>query len=96
MRIRTSQLIQLPAGATATFTLRNRRSGDRFQPLGMSSAKKLKDFLIDRKIAAAVRDRLPLLVWNGHIVWIAGVEVSEQFKVTAAAAGELYEVTIES
>ncbi|HYO78288.1 MAG TPA: tRNA lysidine(34) synthetase TilS, partial [Thermoanaerobaculia bacterium] len=87
--------IQLPAGATATFTVRNRRSGDRFQPLGMSSSKKLKDFLIDRKIAAAVRDRLPLLIWNGDIVWIAGVEVSEQFKVTAAAAGELYEVTIE-
>ena len=45
--------------------------------------KKLKDFLIDRKIAADVRDRLPLLVWNGEIVWIAGVEVSERFKVTA-------------
>ena len=84
------QRIQLPH-AEGTFTLRNRRPGDRFHPLGMSSAKKLKDFLIDRKIDAGVRDRLPLLVWNGEIVWIAGVEVSEKFKVTGSD-GVLFEV----
>ncbi|HEX6097937.1 MAG TPA: tRNA lysidine(34) synthetase TilS, partial [Thermoanaerobaculia bacterium] len=50
-------------------------------PLGMHNSKKLKDFLIDRKIARGARDRLPLLLWNGEIVWIAGVEVSERFKV---------------
>ncbi|HEX6097810.1 MAG TPA: tRNA lysidine(34) synthetase TilS [Thermoanaerobaculia bacterium] len=76
------QLFQLPHPAPARFTVRNRRPGDRFQPLGLLQPKKLKDFLIDRKIAAEVRDRLPLLVWNGEIVWIAGVEVSERFKVT--------------
>jgi tRNA(Ile)-lysidine synthase len=88
------QLIQLPAGATATFTVRNRRNGDRFHPLGLPQPKKLKDFLIDRKIAAELRDRLPLLVWNGEIVWIAGVEVSERFKVTDAA-GVLFEVWLD-
>lgn len=86
------QRIQLPSGASAVFTVRNRRNGDRFQPLGLSSPKKLKDFLIDRKIPADVRDRLPLLVWNGEIAWIAGVEVSERFKVTEPAGGVLYEV----
>lgn len=86
-----AQRIQLPAHATPAFIVRNRRHGDRFQPLGMSTPKKLKDFLIDRKIAAETRDRLPLLVWNGEIVWIAGVEVSERFKVTDPS-GVLYEV----
>ena len=76
------QLIQLADDGQARFTVRNRRNGDRFHPLGLSRPKKLKDFLIDRKIAAELRDRLPLLVWNGEIVWIAGVEVSERFKVT--------------
>ena len=85
------QQIELPQGATPTFTVRNRRDGDRFQPLGMAQPKKLKDFLIDRKIDADVRDRLPLLVWNGEIVWIAGVEVSERFKVRGAG-GVLCEV----
>ena len=85
------QLIELPEGADLTFTVRNRRPGDRFQPLGMDRPKKLKDFFIDRKIDADVRDRLPLLVWNGEIVWIPGVEVSERFKVRGAG-GLLCEV----
>jgi tRNA(Ile)-lysidine synthase len=87
------QLFQLPDG-DATFTVRSRRPGDRFQPLGLPSPKKLKDFLIDRKIAAELRDRLPLLVWNGEIVWIAGVEVSERFKVTDSP-GVLFRVWLD-
>ncbi|HEV7767162.1 MAG TPA: tRNA lysidine(34) synthetase TilS [Thermoanaerobaculia bacterium] len=88
------QPFQLPERASATFTIRNRRPGDRFQPLGFPSSKKLKDFLIDRKIPAEIRDRLPLLIWNGEIVWVAGVEISERFKVTDSAGG-IYEVWME-
>jgi len=89
-----NQRIQLPNGANPHFTIRNRRDGDRFRPLGMAHDKKLKDFLIDRKIAATSRDRIPLLLWNDTIVWVAGVEVSELFKVTGQTA-DLYEVAIE-
>jgi tRNA(Ile)-lysidine synthase len=89
-----NQVIQLPSGAKPHFTVRNRRNGDRFRPLGMAHDKKLKDFLIDRKIAATSRDRIPLLLWNDTIVWVAGVEVSELFKVTGETA-DLYEVAIE-
>jgi tRNA(Ile)-lysidine synthase len=88
------QRIQLPKGALPHFTIRNRRDGDRFRPLGMDHDKKLKDLLIDRKIAATLRDRIPLLVYNDTIAWVAGVEVSELFKVTGEAA-DLYEVAIE-
>ncbi|MEA2162734.1 MAG: tRNA(Ile)-lysidine synthase [Thermoanaerobaculia bacterium] len=88
------QIIQLPRNALPHFTIRNRRHGDRFRPLGLSHDKKLKDLLIDRKIDAALRDRIPLVVWQGTIVWVAGVEVSELFKVTGEAA-DLYEVAIE-
>lgn len=73
--------LELPPDAVAAFTVRNRRPGDRFQPRGMAHSKKLKDVLIDRKIDADIRDRLPLLVWNGEIVWIAGLGVSERFRV---------------
>jgi tRNA(Ile)-lysidine synthase len=88
------QRFQLASGSKPHFTVRNRRLGDRFRPLGMSHDKKLKDLLIDRKIAAASRDRIPLLIWQGAIVWVAGVEVSDLFKVTGEAA-DLYEVAIE-
>lgn len=91
---RTTQLFQLPENAAANFVVRNRRRGDRFQPLGLPHDKKLKDFLIDRKIEAEVRDRIPLLIWNGEIVWVAGIEIAERFKVTSPA-GTVYEVKLE-
>ena len=91
---RRRQLFALPENAEPLFVVRNRRRGDRFRPIGLQSDKKLKDFLIDRKIAAELRDRIPLLIWNGEIVWIAGVEVSDRFKVTTPT-GVLYEVEIE-
>jgi tRNA(Ile)-lysidine synthase len=89
-----SQRFQLPSAAKPHFIVRNRRDGDRFQPLGLPHDKKLKDFLIDRKIPAESRDRIPLLVWNGSIVWVAGVEVSEQFRVSDEP-GDRYEVVVE-
>ena len=89
----TRDKFELPKDAEPIFTVRNRRPGDKFQPLGMKSEKKLKDFLIDRKIAVESRDRIPLLIWRGRIVCVAGVEVSEAFKVTGG--GDLYEVAIE-
>ena len=85
---------QLPPDGAPHFTVRNRRRGDRFQPLGMTRDKKLKEFLIDRKIDAEVRDRLPLVIWNGEIVLIPGVEVSERFKVTSPG-GVSFEVSLE-
>ncbi len=85
---------ELPKNSEPKFTIRNRRQGDRFQPLGMSHEKKLKDFLIDRKIPIEARDRIPLLVWRGKIVCVTGVEISEAFKVTDGS-GDLYEVAIE-
>ena len=91
---RGRQVIQLPEGGEPAFIVRNRREGDRFHPLGLAGSKKLKDFLIDRKIAADRRDRLPLLLWNDTIVWIAGVEVSDRFRVTSPHRA-LYEVWLE-
>jgi tRNA(Ile)-lysidine synthase len=89
------QLIQLPHHAEPVFTVRNRRPGDRFHPLGMAQPKKLKDFLIDRRIPADARDRLPLVLHDGEIVWIAGVEVSEKYKVTSPAVDATWELRTE-
>ncbi|MFW6308580.1 MAG: tRNA lysidine(34) synthetase TilS [bacterium] len=62
--------------------VRNRRAGDRFQPLGMKGRKKVKDFFIDEKIPVHKRDLIPLVVDDkGEIVWIAGLRMNENFKV---------------
>jgi tRNA(Ile)-lysidine synthase len=62
--------------------LRNMRPGDRVGPLGMEGIKKLKDYFIDRKIAARCRNRIPLLIDAASIVWIAGERISERVRVT--------------
>jgi tRNA(Ile)-lysidine synthase len=91
----TRQLFQLPPGSDhGSFSVRNRRPGDRFRPLGLREEKKLNRFLIDRKIPKDDRERLPLLLWNGRIVWVAGVAVSDEFKVTDLP-GDIYEVSWE-
>ena len=69
--------------------VRNRRPGDRFKPLGMGGrGRKLQDFLVDRKIARAERDHLPLVVdEDDRIVWVVGQSVGEDFRVTEPSQG---------
>lgn len=63
--------------------MRTRKPGDSFVPLGMNSAKKLKDFLIDAKVPRSWRDRIPVIVCGEKVAWLAGQRISEEFKVTA-------------
>ena len=62
--------------------IRNRRPGDRFQPLGMSETKKLKDFFIDEKIPRAMRNSIPILTDENSILWIVGYRIDDRFKIT--------------
>lgn len=66
-------------------SVRTRKSGDKFKPLGLKRKKSLKKFFIDMKIPAAQRDFIPLLVDGDQIVWVAGIRLSEDYKVTGAA-----------
>lgn len=54
------------------FIVRNRRNGDRFVPFGRSSEKKLKDIFIDLKIPKFERYKVPLVLFQDKILWIAG------------------------
>ena len=61
---------------------RHRRNGDIITPLGMDNSKKLKDYLIDRKIPHFVRDKLTLLCSGNQVLWVVGCGISEQVKIT--------------
>jgi tRNA(Ile)-lysidine synthase len=63
-------------------TVRRRRPGDRFQPLGMNQTKKLQDFMVDAKIPRAWRDRVPLVSSAGQILWVVGWRIDDRVKVT--------------
>ena len=77
-------------GWQAPLAVRNRRPGDRFRPFGLHGQKKLQDFLVDRKVARGDRDRVPLVVdENDRILWVAGYEIDEAFRVTGASRAVL-------
>jgi tRNA(Ile)-lysidine synthase len=68
--------------------VRSRRPGDRFRPLGAPGARKLQDFLVDRKVARDDRERLPLVVdARDRIVWVPGEAVAEDFRVLDPSRG---------
>ncbi len=63
-------------------TLRTRRPGDRFQPLGMSGTRKLKDYFNDLGLSRAERDRQLLVQSEGEILWVVGHAISRTAAVT--------------
>jgi len=65
----------------APLTVRNRRPGDRFHPLGSAGEKKLKKLFIDAKVSRSQRDKIPLLVCQGEIVWVIGLRINERYRV---------------
>jgi len=70
--------------------VRNRRPGDRFQPVGLDGQKKLQDFFVDRKVARESRDGVPLVVdESDRIVWVAGYGIDDAFRVTDPAQAVL-------
>ena len=70
-------------------TVRSRRRGDRFRPLGMAGDKKLARFMIDARIPRVWRSRVPVVVAGGlavagrWIVWLAGWRIDDRAKVTS-------------
>ena len=82
-------LTALVQGLEGPLAVRSRRPGDRFRPPGLGGrARKLQDFLVDRKIARSDRDLLPLVVdRDDRIVWIVGHAVAEGFRAAAPSSG---------
>lgn len=63
--------------------LRPRRAGERFQPLGMGgSSCSVADFMINQRIPAAWRDRVPILARPEHLLWITGWRPDERARIT--------------
>jgi tRNA(Ile)-lysidine synthase len=72
------------ADLVAGLTVRFRRRGDRFRPLGLAGRKTLQDYFVDRKVPRGERDRTPLVVdGDDRVVWVGGYAISGDFRVTA-------------
>lgn len=69
--------------------VRTWRQGDRIRPLGMEGSKTLGDLFADRGIPRSQRTRVPIVTCGNRVAWVAGVAVSDDFRLgadTTAAA----------
>lgn len=76
-----------------TAVWRYREDGDMFEKFG-GGTKKLKSFLIDRKIPVRLRDFIPVLADENEVYVIAGVGISNKVKVDENVP-TCYQLTVE-
>lgn len=62
------------------------REGDRMRPLGLGGTKTLQDLFTDSHVPRSLRHGLPVVESDGRIAWVAGVAVSEEFKLSPESA----------
>ena len=73
----------LDAAKVAAFLLvRPAKPGDRMRPLGMQGHRKLGDIFNSLHIPSAARRRWPVVVSGEAIVWLAGLRISDDARVT--------------
>jgi len=64
-------------------TLRKKKEGDFFYPLGMNQKKKVSKFLKDEKLSNFDKENCWILVDNeDRILWISNLRIDERFKIT--------------
>lgn len=81
--------------------LRTRRPGDRFRPLGLNGhTQKLKETLINLKVPAEWRDRVPLLTVEDEVAWFVAPtafsaisRISQTFAVSPSDSRPIWRFT---
>ena len=68
---------------TLPLTVRSRKPGERWQPLGMTQGRQtLHDFFINQKVPSHLRDRWPLVCSGDVVAWVGSIRPSEAFRLT--------------
>jgi tRNA(Ile)-lysidine synthase len=70
-----------PGALGGDVVVRAWREGDRIRPLGMDGTKALQDLFTDRKVPRSLRHTLPVITSRDRVAWVAGVAVSEDFRL---------------
>lgn len=70
--------------------IRTWQEGDRFNPLGMSTEKKISDFLIDNKVPLPLKKEVKVLVSGNKIAWVVGMRIADWAKVGPATQKSMH------
>ncbi len=80
------ELATLDAASLAgTIEVRTWREGDRIRPLGMEGTKTLQDLFTDAGVPRSLRPTVPVVTVDDTVAWVAGVAVSEDFRLDPGA-----------
>lgn len=63
--------------------VRTWQHGDVMEPFGMRGSRKLSDIFTDAKIPVDRKHTVPILLYHGTILWVAGIRASRHYPVTA-------------
>lgn len=70
-------------------TIRPWRAGDRYRPMGAPGTAKIHDILIDARVPREQRAGLPVVEYDGEIVWFPGHRVAHAWRVPSPSARSL-------
>jgi tRNA(Ile)-lysidine synthase len=90
------QAVLSPQVLLKPLSLRARRPGDRFRPLGMQGQKKLQDFFVDAKIPREEREQVPLLMAGDRIASVIGYRIAQDFRWRGRGPACLVEVEFDA
>jgi tRNA(Ile)-lysidine synthase len=67
-------------------TWRTIKQGDKFKPFGMKGFKLISDFMKDRKMNSFEKENCQVLInGNGDILWVAGLQSDERYRVNPSS-----------
>lgn len=61
--------------------VRSWQPGDRFRPLGAPGERKLQDIFVDAGVPRRLRTRVPVILDEEGIVWLAGFRIADRVKM---------------
>ena len=80
----TDRVVFVDVDEAKNLQVRGRLAGERIQPLGMDGkSSKLKDVMINRKMARPYRQNWPLVVKDEQPVWLVGQMMDHRVKLTS-------------
>ncbi len=88
-RVAPTREVWLAAPKGARLAWRSRLPGDAYRPLGAPGSAKVSDLLIDRKVPAASRESLPVVLVDGNVAWVPGVPPAHDLRLPGPLAGVL-------
>jgi tRNA(Ile)-lysidine synthase len=66
-------------------SVRPRRPGERFQPLGMGGhSQKISDLMINKRLPARARERWPIVCAGGVSIWVPGLSLNHAVRLRQA------------